>query len=80
MQGFITLRRIQEDVSQGRMPADKLLDGVLIFCSGILLLTPGFITDIIGLIGSVPLTRGSLKHWIRQKIEDMINRGEVIRI
>ncbi len=80
MQGLITLRRIQEDVNQGRMPADKLLDGVLILCSGILLLTPGFITDIIGFMGLLPLTRDLFKRWLKRKIEDMISRGEGIRI
>ncbi len=80
MQGLITLRRIQEDVNQGRMPTEKLFDGVLILCSGILLLTPGFITDIIGLMGLIPLTRDLFKRWLKRKIEDMISRGEAITI
>lgn len=80
MQGLITLRRIQEDVNQGIMPADKLFDGVLILCSGILLLTPGFITDIIGFMGLIPLTRNLFKRWLKRKIEYMISQGKVITI
>ena len=80
MQGLLTLRRIQEDVNKGRMPADKLFDGVLILCSGILLLTPGFITDLIGFMGLIPLTRNLFKRWLRRKIEDMISQGKVITI
>ena len=80
MQGLITLRRIQEDVNQGIMPADKLFDGVLILCSGILLLTPGFITDIIGFMGLIPLTRNLFKTWLKRKIENMISQGRVITI
>lgn len=80
MQGLITLRRIQEDVNQGIMPADKLFDGVLILCSGILLLTPGFITDIIGFMGLIPLTRNLFKTWLKRKIKDMISQGRVITI
>ena len=80
MQGLITLRRIQGDVNQGIMPADKLLDGVLILCSGILLLTPGFITDIIGFMGLTPLTRDLFKRWLKRKIEYMISQGKVITI
>ncbi len=57
LQGLLTLRRIQDDINQGIMPADRLFDGVLILCSGILLLTPGFITDMIGLMGLIPFTR-----------------------
>jgi len=80
MQGLITLRKIQEDINRGIMPADKLFDGVLILCSGILLLTPGLLTDIIGFIGLIPLTRNLLKQWLKSKIEDMINQGRVITI
>ncbi len=80
MQGLITLRRIQDDVNQGQMPADKLFDGVLILCSGMLLLTPGFITDLIGFMGLIPWTRNVLKRWLKRKIEDMISQGKVITI
>ena len=80
MQGLVTLNRIQEDVNQGIMPADKLFDGVLILCSGILLLTPGLLTDIIGFIGLLPLTRNLLKQWIKAKAGDAISQGKVITI
>ena len=80
LQGFLTLRRIQEDINQGRMPTDRLFDGVLILCSGILLLTPGFITDIIGFMGLIPFTRNLFKRWLKQKIKDMISHGRVITI
>jgi len=79
-QGFITLRKIQEDVNNGRMPADRLLDGVLILCSGILLLTPGLITDLIGFIGLIPFSRNLVKHWLKRKIKDMLSQGRVITI
>ncbi|MFC1621380.1 FxsA family protein [Candidatus Omnitrophota bacterium] len=80
IQGLIALRRIQEDINQGIMPTDKLFDGVLILCSGILLLTPGLLTDIIGFMGLIPLTRNLLKRWVKAKAEDMISRGKVITI
>lgn len=80
MQGLLTLRRIQDEVNQGIMPADKLFDGVLILCSGILLLTPGLITDLIGFMGLIPLTRNLFKQWLKQKIKDMIAQGKVITI
>jgi UPF0716 protein FxsA len=80
MQGLLTLARIQEDINQGIMPADKLFDGVLILSSGILLLTPGFITDIAGFMGLIPLTRNLFKRWLKRKIKDMINQGRIITI
>jgi len=79
-QGFVTLRKIQEDVNSGRMPADRLLDGVLILCSGILLLTPGLITDLIGFTGLIPFSRNLVKHWLKRKIKDMLKQGKVITI
>ncbi len=80
LQGLLTLRRIQDDINQGIMPADRLFDGVLILCSGILLLTPGFITDLIGLMGLIPLTRRFFKRWLSRKIRNMISQGRVITI
>jgi len=79
-QGLITLIKIQDDVNNGRLPTDKLFDGVLILCGGILLLTPGLITDLIGFMGLVPFTRHIIKIWVKRKIEDMIAQGRVITI
>jgi len=80
LQGLITMRSIQEEINQGRMPADRLFDGVVILCSAILLLTPGVITDIIGFMGLIPLTRNLLKKWLKLKTKDMVSRGEVITL
>ena len=80
LQGLLTLRRIQDDINEGRMPTDKLIDGVLILCSGILLLTPGFLTDLIGLMGLISLTRNWFKQWLKNKLRDMIDQGRVISI
>ena len=76
-QGFVTLRKIQEDLSNARMPADRLLDGVLILCSGILLVTPGIITDLIGFTGLTPFSRNLVKRWLKRKIKDALSQGRV---
>ncbi len=80
LQGLLTLRRIQEEVNHGKMPTDRLFDGLVILCSGLLLLTPGIITDITGFLGLIPFTRNVFKKWLKQKIKDMIGKGEVISI
>ncbi len=80
LQGLFVLRKIQEDINQGRMPTDKLFDAVLILCSGILLLTPGFITDLIGLAGLIPFSRNLFKQWLKRKTKGMINQGRIITI
>jgi UPF0716 protein FxsA len=79
-QGIITLIKIQNDINDGIMPTDKILDGVMILCGGILLLTPGLITDAIGFLGLIPFTRAVIKKWLKHKIENMISNGRIITI
>jgi UPF0716 protein FxsA len=55
-----------------------LFDGVLILCSGLLLLTPGLITDLLGFLGLIPLSRNLFKRWLREKIKDIISEGKII--
>jgi UPF0716 protein FxsA len=50
-------RALQEALSSGRMPAKELADGALILVGGTLLITPGFLSDVVGLAVILPLTR-----------------------
>ena len=72
-QGFMILRKIQHDLSQGILPGDSLLQGIIILAGGIFLLTPGFITDIIGFIFLIPISREIVKKylliWLKRKID-----------
>ncbi|HPM82381.1 MAG TPA: FxsA family protein [Candidatus Anammoximicrobium sp.] len=56
-QGWRVWSRIQEELAAGRMPAEPLLDAVLIFVAGALLLTPGVLTDLLGITLLIPWTR-----------------------
>lgn len=56
-QGLQTLRRIQAELSQGKLPTDALLDALLIFLAGALLLTPGVLTDAVGVSLLIPPCR-----------------------
>jgi UPF0716 protein FxsA len=69
-QGFTIVRNIQMDLSQGRMPTEELINGVLVLVGGIVLLTPGFFTDAVGFFLLIPTTR----RFIREKIELFIRR------
>jgi UPF0716 protein FxsA len=60
-QGRVAWRRFNEAVEGGRVPAREVLDGALVIFGGALLLTPGFITDILGLILLVPPTRALVR-------------------
>ena len=82
MQGMQTLFRIQENLREGSIPSIELLDALLIIIAGIVLLTPGFLTDLAGFLLLIPATRHSIKNWVRRKIEIryMSNRPEDIII
>lgn len=56
-QGLSTLARFQNNLRQGQLPANELKEGVFILLGGLLLMTPGFFTDFLGLICLLPPTR-----------------------
>lgn len=56
-EGLAVLERIRRAVAEGRMPDRELVDGLLVLLAGALLLTPGFLTDLVGLFILFPLTR-----------------------
>ncbi|UYX51380.1 membrane protein FxsA [Bacillus thuringiensis] len=68
-QGFKVLREIQFRLNRGEMPGDTVLDGIFIFVGGILLVLPGYVTDIIGFIFIVPVTRALLKPVVMKWID-----------
>lgn len=61
VQGLGVLRRVQRALGERRLPAAELVDGVLILGAGALMLTPGFITDGVGLLLLIPPTRAVVR-------------------
>ena len=66
-QGWSTMAKAQQSIAEGKTPAFEMLEGVVILVSGILLLTPGFITDGLGLLGLMPWTRRYFINHILEK-------------
>ena len=60
-QGRAAWRRFNAAVAEGRPPAREVLDGVLVIFGGALLLTPGFLTDVLGLLFLLPPTRAVVR-------------------
>jgi UPF0716 protein FxsA len=56
-EGANTLRDVQLKMAQGQMPGKELSEGLLLLVAGVLLVTPGFITDLVGLLFTIPFTR-----------------------
>ena len=80
LQGIKTMTRVRESLNRGELPAEQMLDAVLIFVAGIVLLTPGFITDLAGIAILIPNTRFWFKRWLRKKFDQWIseNRTDII--
>ncbi|MCF8109280.1 MAG: FxsA family protein [Desulfohalobiaceae bacterium] len=69
LEGARTLLQLRSNMEQGVMPAGELLDALLIFVAGVVLLTPGFLTDAAGLLLLVPVTRRLIKQWLKKRIQ-----------
>ena len=80
MQGLLTMQRIQDNLGRGIMPAEEMFNGAMFLCGGVLLLTPGFVTDILGLSFLIPLTRNLYKKIIKKHIQKKFDHGDVITI
>ena len=76
-QGFEILRRIQAEMSHGRLPAAELLDGAMVLIGGVLLLTPGFFTDVLGLFFLIPFTRAIIKQFVGLWLQRRLARGVI---
>ena len=67
-QGLRTLRRLQRELQQGRMPTDALLDGLMILIAGAVLLTPGLLTDLFGFTLLVPASREAVRRAVAGRL------------
>ena len=70
--GVHCLRTIRSRLTAGELPTDSLLDAVFILVAGVLLLTPGVLTDLLGLVLLIPWTRSLLKRWLLGRLRAKI--------
>lgn len=68
-QGLGTLMRFQASAAQGRMPAQEMAEGLALAFGGALLLTPGFVTDFIGFLCLIPITRQGIVRWLMRRMK-----------
>jgi UPF0716 protein FxsA len=67
LQGMSTLGRAQRNMAQGQVPAMEMMEGVALAVAGILLITPGFITDSIGFLLLLPVTRRAIIQYLMRR-------------
>ncbi len=65
-QGFLILFKIREELNRGQLPTDSIVEGVVIFAAGLVLLTPGFLTDSIGFLLLIPNTRKPIVAYLKK--------------
>jgi UPF0716 protein FxsA len=63
-QGISTLARAQRNMAQGALPAMEMMEGIALAVAGVLLITPGFITDTIGFLLLIPASRRAIVRYI----------------
>lgn len=76
-EGLRVLRRWQEALAGGRVPEEGVLGGLLVLVGGVLLVTPGVLTDVVGLSLLFPPTRRRVAGWAKRWAERRIERGQV---
>lgn len=76
-QGLLILHNIQKQLNSGQLPANEIIHGFLVFGGGLLLLTPGFLTDILGFSAVIPGTRHLIAVWLKRFMTNAIASGNM---
>ncbi|WP_144532772.1 FxsA family protein [Bacillus pumilus] len=74
-QGIEAFQKVQRDLQYGKMPGVTIVDGFCILIGGLLLLIPGFLSDIIGALLLIPMTRKQIKPLFERWLRNMSNRS-----
>ncbi|MFB5663582.1 FxsA family protein [Alteribacillus sp. HJP-4] len=77
-EGTQVLRTAQLQMQNGEVPSGLVLDGICILVGGVLLLTPGFLTDLLGFILIIPYTRATMKGLFQKIFERLVKNGNVV--
>lgn len=76
-QGLRVLNQVQQRVAAGEMPADSLVDGIMILVASALLVTPGVLTDVFGFLGLTPGFRALVKAEVVRRFERAVAENSV---
>ena len=76
-EGLAVWRRVQARLAQGGVPGPELVDGLIVFAASVLLLTPGFLSDVAGLLGLFPPTRALVRRFAMRQFEKRVADGRL---
>lgn len=74
-EGLAVLRRIQAQLERSQLPSRELVDGFLILFAGALMLTPGFVTDLLGYLLLIPPTRSIVRKVLMRRFRHRLGVG-----
>lgn len=77
LQGMNTMMNIRRSLQEGIMPTEDLIDGFLILLAGIVLITPGLLTDILGLLLLFPKSRNMFKEYAKSEFSKRMQNGSI---
>lgn len=68
-EGWRAISRIQADLAAGRLPGDSAIDALLVLVAGVLMITPGLLTDAAGLTLLIPPARAGVRRWLKRRFQ-----------
>jgi UPF0716 protein FxsA len=71
-EGWRAVGRIQADLAAGRLPGDSAIDALLVLAAGVLMITPGLLTDAAGLVLLIPPARAAVRRWLKRRFQGRI--------
>ncbi|MFW5959594.1 MAG: FxsA family protein [Chitinivibrionales bacterium] len=75
-QGVFILFKIREELNSGIIPKESLIEGVLILAAGLVLLTPGLVTDTGGFLLLIPAVRARILRFIKKKLSNRFSKKQ----
>ncbi len=76
-QGLGILKTIRQEMNAGRLPATSMIDGIMVLLAGAVLMTPGILTDALGFLILIPLTRKWIRDALWNWLKNAIQTGRV---
>ncbi len=77
LEGLRTLMQLRQDLAQGKLPGQAIMDGVSILIGAAFLLTPGILTDFVGFALLLPFSRRALQRRVRKTLERGLTDGSL---
>ena len=75
--GLKVVQQIRAEIAAGRMPVDHMVDGLLVLVGGVLLLTPGILSDLVGIALLLPATRSMIRRVVQKKLRKLVDTRRI---